>query len=185
MFIIIIHVIKIHQEVIFINKNKFYSLSSDTTFKYLFKNLKTRFFFNELIYYYTSLDISDFNLIDNELSSGNKYVSYRVDTLLINKDEDIIINVELNREHEEYTELRNRRYLHTLVDTSKDSNYHDKRIVIQLNLNCFKSKNDKDISRETFQLHDKENNITIEDFIIHNVFQKKLNYATIMISERN
>ena len=120
---------------IFINKNKFYSLSSDTTFKYLFKNPKTRFFFNELIYYYTSLDISEFNLIDNELSTGNKYVNYRIDTLLINKNEDIIINVELNREHEEYTELRNRRYLHTLAGTSKDSNYHDKRVVIQLNLN--------------------------------------------------
>ena len=181
MFIIIIHVIRIHQEVIFINKNKFYSLSSDTTFKYLFKNPKTRFFFNELIYYYTSLDISEFNLIDNELSTGNKYVNYRIDTLLINKNEDIIINVELNREHEEYTELRNRRYLHTLAGTSKDSNYHDKRVVIQLNLQMIK------IFQERLSNYMIKKIILLLRILLFIIFsfQKKLNYATIMISERN
>ena len=152
---------------------KFFSLMSDTTFKYLFKNPKTRFFFDKLIYYYTGLDISSFTLIDNELSSGNKYVSYRIDTLLVNKDKDIILNVELNREHEEYTELRNRRYLHTIAGTSKDSTYTDKRKVIQLNFNNFNSTYRKDISRETFQLHDIENDIIIDDFIIHNVFLSK------------
>ena len=156
------------------NENfKFFSLMSDTTFKYLFKNPKTRFFFNELIYYYTGLDIHDFELLDNELSSGNHYVSYRMDTLLVNKEKNILVNVELNREHEEYTELRNRRYLHTLAGTSKDSSYNDKRIVIQLNLNGFKSNNRKDISKETYQLHDIENDILLDDFIIHNVFIKK------------
>ena len=152
---------------------QFFSLMSDTTFKYLFKNKKTRFFFEDLILYYTGIDIHEFELIDNEISSGNQLVSYRLDTLLVNKKKDFIINVELNRENEDYTELRNRRYLHTLAGTSKDSSYQDKRVVIQLNFNGFKSNNNKDISRETFQLHDIENDILLDDFIIHNVFIPK------------
>ncbi len=152
---------------------KFFSLMSDTTFKYLFKNQKTRFFFDDLILYYTGIDISEFDLIDNEISSGNQLVSYQLDTLLVNKKKDFIINIELNRENEDYTELRNRRYLHTLAGTSKDSSYQDKRVVIQLNFNGFKSKNSRDISRETFQLHDIENDILLDDFIIYNVFIPK------------
>ena len=152
---------------------KFFSLMSDTTFKYLFKNQKTRFFFDDLILYYTGIDISEFDLIDNEISSGNQLVSYQLDTLLVNKKKDFIINIELNRENEDYTELRNRRYLHTLAGTSKDSSYQVKRVVIQLNFNGFKSKNSRDISRETFQLHDIENDILLDDFIIYNVFIPK------------
>ena len=155
------------------DNKKFFSLMSDTTFKYLFKNPKTRFFFKDIIYFYTGIDINKFTLIDSELSTGNKYVSYRVDTLLVNEDSDLILNLELNRKNEEYTELRNRRYLHTLAGTSKDSSYTDKKIVVQLNLNGFSSTHGENIAKETFQLYDKENNIIIEDFIIHNVFLPK------------
>ena len=153
--------------------SKFFSLMSDTTFKYLFKNPKTNFFFKDLIYYYTGLELDEFKLVDNELSSGNDKVSYRLDILLVNKKEDIFLNVELNRKDEEYTELRNRRYLHTLAGISKDSGYRDKKVVIQLNLNGCKTNNGRDISKETYQLHDIENDILIDDFIIHNVFMIK------------
>ena len=134
------------------------------------KRRNTILFFDDFILYYTGIDIHEFELIDNEISSGNQLVSYRLDTLLVNKKKDFIINVELNRENEDYTELRNRRYLHTLAGSSKHSTYQDKRVVIQLNFNGFKSNNNKDISRETFQLHDVENDIILDDFIIHNFF---------------
>ena len=158
---------------------KFYSLMSDTTFKYLFKNPKTRFFFKDIILYYTGIDMDDFELLDNELNSGNQYVNYRVDSILVNKDKNILLNVELNKEHQEYTELRNRRYLHILAETSKDSTYQDERITIQLNINGFFSTRDKNIARETYLLHDIENDIILDDFIIHNVFllqEEKLCY---------
>ena len=90
-------------------ENKFFYLSNDTTFKYLFKNPRTRFFFKDIIEYYTHLDISKFHLMDNELSSGNRYVSYRLDSLLTNMDESIILSIELNRKYIDYVELRNRR----------------------------------------------------------------------------
>ena len=78
---------------------KFYSLMMDTTFKYLFKNPKTRFFFKDIILYYTGIDVEDFELLDNELNSGNQYVNYRLDTILVNKDKNLILNIELNKEH--------------------------------------------------------------------------------------
>ncbi|MBR2827844.1 MAG: hypothetical protein IKE70_01250, partial [Bacilli bacterium] len=149
---------------------KFYSLMSDTTFKYLFKNPKTRFFFQDIIFHYTGIDVEDFELLDNELNSGNQYVNYRVDIILANKDKSKILNVELNREHERYTELRNRRYLHTLAGTSKDSTYQDDRKVNQLNLNGYSCSRNKQLSRETYRLHDIENDIVLDDFIIHNIY---------------
>ena len=155
------------------NNNKFFSLARDITFKYLFMNNKTKFFFNDLIEYYTGLDISKFHFIQNELPKGTNYVNYRIDTLLTNDNDDIIINVEMNNSYHDYIELRNRRYLHTIAGASKDNTYQDKRTVIQLNFNSSTSRNGKDISKETYQLHDIENNIIIDDFIIHNVFIPK------------
>ena len=152
---------------------KFFYLSSDTTFKYLFKNKDTKFFFKDIIEYYTHLDISKFHLIDNELSSGNNYVSYKLDILLTNEDESIILSIELNRKYKDYVELRNRRYLHSIAGASKNNKYTDKRKVIQLNLCCYLSKEREELSTEKFQLHDIENDIKIEDFIIYNVFIPK------------
>ena len=154
-------------------QNKFFYLSSDTTFKYLFKNENNRYIFNKLIGYYTGLDISNFHLIDNELSTGNSYVDFRCDVILTNKDESILINIECNREYKKYVELRNRRYLHTLAGNTSDNKHNDKRIVIQLNLNCYLKKDREELSKETFKLHDIENNTTIDDFVIHNVFIQK------------
>ena len=83
------------------NKEKFYSLANDITFKYLFKNSKTRSFFEEIIKYYTDIDVGEFEFIDNELDNGNG-VSDRLDSILVNKDKSIILNVELNREYKDY-----------------------------------------------------------------------------------
>jgi hypothetical protein len=96
-----------------------------------------------------------------------------MDIILANEDESILINVELNREYKSYTELRNRRYLHRIASNTLDNKHSDKRKVIQLNLNAYLSREKVDLSRETFLLHDIENDITIDDFIIHNIFIQK------------
>ncbi|MBQ2640144.1 MAG: hypothetical protein IJF92_05255 [Bacilli bacterium] len=88
-------------------KRKFYYLANDITFKYLFKNPKTRGFFEEIIKYYTDIDVSEFDFIDNEINSSNG-ITYRLDSILINKDKNIILNVELNREYKDYIPKRNR-----------------------------------------------------------------------------
>lgn len=156
------------------NKNKFFYLANDTTFKYLFKNPKTRPFFEELIKYYTGLDICDFNFIDNELNRGDIYVDYRLDSILTNSDQSIILNVEMNRKYEDCIEVRNRRYLHTIAGTSKDSKaYMDKRIVIQLNFNCYLSPENENICTNTYMLKDTDNDLIIENFKIHNIYIDK------------
>ncbi len=155
------------------NSKKFFYLSNDTTFKYLFKNPKTRPFFEELIKYYTGLDISGFNFIDNEINRGDNYVDYRLDSILTSNDKSIILNVEMNREYRNYTDVRNRRYLHTIAGTSKDDKYSDKKIVIQLNFNCYLSRDDENICTSTYMLKDTDNNLEIEDFKIHNIFIPK------------
>ena len=50
---------------------KFVSLVSDTTFKYLFKNNETRYFFEEIILNKTGIDLKDYMLVDNEDNTGN------------------------------------------------------------------------------------------------------------------
>ena len=153
------------------SENRFFYLANDTTFKYLFKNPKSRGFFEELIKYYTGLDINDFEFIDNELPSGNSYVNYRLDRILSNSDKSIILNVELNREYKDYVELRDRKYLHTIAGSSDNSkDYNKDRVVIQLNLNCYLSKDNKNICTSTYMLKDDKNDLVIEDFKIHNVF---------------
>ena len=149
---------------------KFFYLSNDTVFKYLFKNNKTRSFYEEIIKYYTGIDISEFELFDNELNNGNKYVDYRLDSLLVNKDKSIIINIELNREQKDYVDIRNRRYLHTIAGKSNSiDDYKKERIVVQVNLNCYKCKEDENICNNTYILKDSENDLEIRDFKIHNV----------------
>ena len=60
-----------------------------------------------------------------------------------------------------------------IASRTKDNKHNEKRIIIQLNLNCYSSKERKELSKETFQLHDIENDIIIDDFIIHNIFIPK------------
>ena len=47
-------------------KKKFYSLLSDTTFKYLFKNEKVRPMLEKVIKYYTDVDLKGYEFIDND-----------------------------------------------------------------------------------------------------------------------
>ena len=134
------------------DNKKFFYLANDTTFKYLFKNEKTRGFFGEILEYYTRLNISDFVFIDN---------------VLINSDKSIIINVEMNREYKDYLSVRNRKYLHRLA-----SNIDAK--VIQVNFNCYLNHEDIDISFNTYMLTDIENNLVEESFKIHNIYIPKV-----------
>ena len=57
----------------------FIVLVSDTTFKYLYKNEKTRVWFNNIIKDKFNLDLTNFKLIDNEVNTGNNLKDYRMD----------------------------------------------------------------------------------------------------------
>lgn len=94
---------------------------SDTTFKYLFRKEEYRQFFNEVIKGIVGVDISDFELYDTELNSGNKKRDYRLDILLVNREVDIIISIEMNQFPSEITKFKNRLYVYTLLAKSLNS----------------------------------------------------------------
>ena len=59
-------------------KEKFYPLMSDTVSKYIFKNPKTRKFYEKLILDLIGIDIRGYKLIDTELQSGSVIKDYRL-----------------------------------------------------------------------------------------------------------
>lgn len=70
-------------------------LCSDTTFKYLWKNERTREVLEDIILKTTDIDISGYELIDNELDLNLKTRLYVMDIVL--KKDEKIINIEMNQ----------------------------------------------------------------------------------------
>ena len=81
-------------------KLEFVSLVSDTVFKYMWKNEATRSWFNEIILDKTGIDLSNFELVDNEDNTGSSVKDQRNDIVLSDFDRDIVI-VEMNSSYSE------------------------------------------------------------------------------------
>lgn len=69
-----------------VKEKKFYSLTSDTTFKYMFKNPKFKEWFSEIIMDKCGINLMNYELIDAELNTGNDIKDYRLDNLLEDKN---------------------------------------------------------------------------------------------------
>ena len=81
-------------------KLEFVSLVSDTVFKYMWKNEATRSWFNEIILEKTGIDLSNFELVNNEDNTGSSVKDQRNDIVLSDFDRDIVI-VEMNSSYSE------------------------------------------------------------------------------------
>lgn len=157
---------------------RFFSLLSDTTFKFLFKKDKVRGIFERIIKYYIGVDLEGYTFIDNELNTGNMLKDYRLDSILVSPDKKHIINIEMNKENSNYVLLKNRTYIHRIAgnllkaneDYSKIKDYH----IEQVNFNNFYCNENKDVEINTYKLTDSKYNLTIENFKIHNIFIPKL-----------
>ena len=151
---------------------------NDTTFKYLFKNNNTRNILMRIIKYYVGIDLSEYEFIDNELNSGGSIKDFRLDIILVSKDKKHIVNIEMNKEGREYTLGRNRTYLHRIAGNilKKKENYDNinEYYIEQVNFNNFYAKENKEIEVNTYKLTDLENNLTIENFKIHNIYIPKV-----------
>ena len=121
--------------------DKFVSLLADSTFKYMFKDYRD--FFKKVIKSTTNVDISEYELYNNEINSGNKTRDYRLD-ILLKKDNDFII-IEMNKNADKRTLLKARKYLYAkaqdggLVEGEDFKKMH----TILINFNNSKYKNDK------------------------------------------
>ena len=110
----------------------------------------------------TYLEILNPNLIQEHYKTR----SQRLDLLVKTKDE--IINVELNTNYIEEIKIRNLHYVFKLAseNTERGNKYKVGHSIIQVNLNFYNSKYEKNI----YTLYDKINKIELTDYIkIYNV----------------
>ena len=110
----------------------------------------------------TYLEILNPNLIQEHYKTR----SQRLDLLVKTKDE--IINVELNTNYNEEIKIRNLHYVFKLAseNTERGNKYKVGHSIIQVNLNFYNSKYEKNI----YTLYDKINKIELTDYIkIYNV----------------
>ena len=113
---------------------RFISLMSDTTAKALVKDDHYKWFYEDFIKYKTGIDLKSYNLMDNELNTGNKVKDYRVDTIFVNKN--TLVNIEFNQFVYDHTMIKNIKYALRLAGNGYlqgEHYYH--RYVTQINLN--------------------------------------------------
>ena len=155
-----------------LENNPFYSLIRDTTFKFLYRKEAGRKFYEKVIKYFLNIDLSEYELRDNELPSGGVLKDYRLDTLLVSRDGKHIINVEMNKK-DSFTLNRNQIYLHRIMGNvgKKNSTYKElsEYVVEQINFNDFYFEN-KNVICNSIQLVDEANQVHIENFKIHNIY---------------
>lgn len=143
-------------------KTNFISLLSDTTFKYLYKNIKTRSWLENIIKGKFDFDISNYELIDNEINTGNNVKDYRLD-LKLKKDKTIVI-IEMNSTYYNFLEAKNYQYLYREAGSVYDvgESYSGKKVKLIL-FNNFKNKQLPEMKTGNFLFQDHTHKITIDD----------------------
>ena len=148
---------------------EFILLVSDTTFKYLYKNIKTRKWIDDIIRKKFSLDLSNYELVDSESNTGNSVKDYRMDIKLRNGKETIII--EMNNDYYEFLQAKNYQYLFreagSMYDVGED--YGDKKTRL-IFFNNFKNKKSPEIKTGNFIFEDPLNHITIDDIESYEIY---------------
>ena len=140
----------------------FVSLLSDTTFKYLYKNIDTREWLNNIIKEVFLLDITNYQLTDNESNTGNKIKDYRVDLKLINDNNTIII--EMNKKYYNFLDSKNYQYLYreagSLYDTGEK--YKDRKTKL-ISFNNYRNKELPYLKMGNYIFEDPKTKLRIED----------------------
>lgn len=151
-----------------VNDN-FVSLLSDTTFKYLYKNIDTRSWLQTIIKEVFLLDITDYGLTDNESNTGNKVKDYRMDLKLVNGKNTIII--EMNKEYYEFIDSKNYQYLYreagSLYDTGED--YQDRKAKL-ISFNNYRNKKIPSLKMGSYVFIDPKTKLRIEDIESYEIY---------------
>lgn len=156
-----------------IEELKFYSLLSDTTFKYLFKNNNTRPILEKMIYKITGINLEGYKLIDNELNTGNFIKDYRLD-LLFEKDNELVI-IEMNQEVNQSIYNKNHSYLYRLAGNlyKQGGKYEETKYVTQINFNNCKCPVEDDIGILIYEFLNQEYNLKIEGIKTYEIYLAK------------
>ena len=154
------------------NENdNFVSLLADSTFKYMFKDYRD--FFKKVIKSTTNVDISEYELYNNEINSGNIARDYRLD-ILLKKDNDFII-IEMNKNADKRTLLKARKYLYAIAGGGlvEGENFKKMRTIL-INFNNSKYKNDKEAISVGYDLINEKYNDVIDEIKIYDIYLASL-----------
>ena len=154
------------------NENdNFVSLLADSTFKYMFKDYRD--FFKKVIKLTTNVDISEYELYNNEINSGNIARDYRLD-ILLKKDNDFII-IEMNKNADKRTLLKARKYLYAIAGGGLVEGEEFKKMrTILINFNNSKYKNDKEAISVGYDLINEKYNDVIDEIKIYDIYLASL-----------
>ena len=154
------------------NENdNFVSLLADSTFKYMFKDYRD--FFKKVIKSTTNVDISEYELYNNEINSGNIARDYRLD-ILLKKDNDFII-IEMNKNADKRTLLKARKYLYAIAGGGLVEGEEFKKMrTILINFNNSKYKNDKEAISVGYDLINEKYNDVIDEIKIYDIYLASL-----------
>ena len=155
---------------------RFISLCSDTTFKYLYKNPKTRNWLNDIIKAKFNLDLSDYTLVDNELNTGNLFKDYKMD-LTLKKDNTIVI-IEMNQYYYEFLQIKNYSYLYRIARKRFETGekYSSKQTKLIL-FNNFKNLKDPMNKTGNYIFMDPVTKLVIEDIESFEIYLPNFNKA--------
>ena len=162
-------------------KLNFVDLKSDTTFKYLFKTDKGRLWFIDLILHTTGIDLSEYELYDNELNSGNNKKDYRLDLLLKNKSDFVV--VEMNNSSKNQS-IKARYYLYRVagkkfLEGEKYEEANNKLVMF----NNYLNEEIENLRIANYTLIDKDNNLELKELTISEIYLP--NYKDICYDKAN
>lgn len=151
------------------NELRFISLDSDSTFKYLYKNEKTRKWINSIIDSKFGIDLSKYNIVDNELNTGNNIKDYRLDLKLEN--DNTIVILEMNSTYYDFLQNKNYQYLYRVAGSryDKGEDYINKKTILILFNNFL---NPKDPANKTgnYLFMDPNTNLVIDDIESYEIY---------------
>ena len=155
----------------------FQPISKDYIFKSLWMNgsVDTKNFFYRVIKRIVGYDVSNFTFYSNELPINKRNnINHRVDFLLTSPDGKRKVNIELNRKYYKTLMKRNESYLYRIAgnfyDKRKKNTYDKDLLVDQVNLNCFKSSDNKEIKITHFTMKDNDNDLDLKSIRIINIY---------------
>ncbi|MCM1371286.1 MAG: hypothetical protein NC181_05320 [Clostridium sp.] len=147
---------------------------SDTTFKYLYKNERTKYWLQEIVKEKTGIDLTNYILVDNEDNTGSRIKDYRFDLLFNNGENNEFVIIELNREYSRSVEIKGRQYLYRKASHGFDTgeNYDNPPNVKLIMLNNYYNKNNKAIMNINYKLYNKYYELEYDDIKIHEIYLK-------------
>ena len=132
-----------------------------------------REFFKKAIKSTINVDISEYELYNNEINSGNKARDYRLD-ILLKKDNDFII-IEMNKNADKRTLLKARKYLYAVAGGGLVEGEDFKKMhTILINFNNSKYKNDKEAISVGYDLINEKYNDVIDDIKVYDIYLESL-----------